>query len=324
LSAEPDPVSYNASAQTYVATVTGGSNPSGFIQFSIGTGITTVPVVDGQASFTTPATLDVADYTVTAAYTGDAVNAPSSDTEDLTVAPDPTVVSLSGPLSTANGVAATFTATVSCSPACGATPSGYVQFDESGDSNYTGWVSDVVNGVATFATDPTTTPGSNEVDATFIPWADGPGDFSQSATQAADYDVGLTSLNVEAGDTVATDPISPVTDGSTVSVASSSATEFSATLATPDSENGIPPGPVSIDVTTGSDNTDVTSTVISESAAENDPSSDPETGQSDYFWTIPGGALDGIAASGTATVTISAPGSDNFEPVSMSFQLQWS
>jgi hypothetical protein len=103
-------------------------------------------------------------------------------------------------------------------------------------------------------------------------------------------------------------------------------TEFSAALNTPDSENGTPPGPLVIDVTTGSGSTsaDVTSTVVSGDASEADPSADPETGQTDYFWTIPAGALSGIAASGTATVTINSPGSDNFEPATMTFTLQWS
>ena len=325
LSTEPNSLSYNASAQTYTATVTGGASPTGFVQFSLGNGITTVPLVGGQASFTSPNTLDAGSYTVTAAYTGDATSAPSSTTEDLTVTPDPTVVTLSGPSSAANGVAANFTATVACSPACGTTPSGYVQFDEAGDFNYTDWVSEVVNGQATFSTDPTTTPGSNEIDATFFPWSDGPGDFSASSMVSADYDVGLTSLNVEAGDTVAADPISPVADGATVSVAASSPTEFSVTLGTPDTENGTPPGPLVIDITTGSGTTtDVTSTVVSGSASEDDPSTDPETGQTDYFWTIPAGALAGLAATGTATVTISSPGSDNFEPASTTFLLQWS
>ena len=108
-------------------------------------------------------------------------------------------------------------------------------------------------------------------------------------------------------------------------MAASSPTEFSVTLGTPDTENGTPPGPLVIDITTGSGTTtDVTSTVVSGSASEDDPSTDPETGQTDYFWTIPAGALAGLAATGTATVTISSPGSDNFEPASTTFLLQWS
>jgi Bacterial Ig-like domain (group 3)/Putative Ig domain len=326
LSTEPESVSYNASSQTYTATVSGGSNPTGYVQFSLGNGVTTVPLVGGQASFTTPNILDAGSYTVTASYTGDAANAPSSTTEDLTVTPDPTLVTLSGPSSTANGVPGTFTATVACSPACGTTPSGYIQFDEAGDFNYTGWVSEVVNGQATFSTDPTTNPGSNEVDATFFPWSDGPGDFSPSAQVASDYDVGLTSLSVEAGDTVSTDPITPVADGDTVSVAAGSSTEFSATLNTPDAQNGTPPGPLVIDLTTesGGSTTDITSTAVPGGASEDDPSADPETGQTDYFWTIPAGTLSGIAASGTATVTISSPGSDDFESTTTTFTLQWS
>ena len=59
------------------------------MQFSIGNGVTTVPLVDGQASYTTPASLDVSDYTVTATYTGDSGDAPSTTSEGLQRRPGP-------------------------------------------------------------------------------------------------------------------------------------------------------------------------------------------------------------------------------------------
>jgi hypothetical protein len=327
LSTGTSPVSFNASSQAYTATVTGGSSPTGYIEFSLGNGITTVPLVGGQASFTTPNTLDVGDYTLTASYTGDAANAPTSTTGSFNVAADPTVVTLSGPTSAATGVPATFTATVACSPDCGTTPSGFVQFSEAGDDNFSDWVSEVVDGQATFTTDPDAAPATgNEIDATFFPWSDGPGDFAASPQVSTFYDIGTTTLNVEAGDTVATDPISPVTNGGTVSVVGSSNTEFSATLDAVAAGHGVPPGPVAIDITTtsGSNTTDITSTVVSQDASQDAPSSDPETGQSDYFWTIPANALYGISPTGTATVSISAAASDDFLPATLTFILQWS
>jgi hypothetical protein len=324
LSAEPAAVSYNASAQTYTATVTGGSSPSGYVQFSLGNGITTAPLVGGQATFTTPNALDVGGDTVTATYTGDAANAPSSTTEDLTVSPDPTVLTLSGPSSTATGLPATFTATVACSPDCGATPSGFVQFDEVGDDNYSAWTSEVVGGQATFTTDAGVSPGTgDEVDATFFPWSDGPGDFASSPQVAGFYDIGTVSLDAEAGDTAPTDAITPVPNGGTVSVTASSSSEFSATLNAVATGGGTPPGPVVLDITTGS-GTDITSTVVTQDASQDVPSSDPETGASDYFWIIPAGALSGISPTGTGTVTISSAGSDNFLPTTTTFTLQWS
>ena len=89
------------------------------MQFSIGNGITTVPLVDGQASYTTPASLDVSDYTVTATYTGDSGDAPSTTSEGLSVDPDPTELSVTATPSVANGASSTVTATVVCSPSCG-------------------------------------------------------------------------------------------------------------------------------------------------------------------------------------------------------------
>ena len=147
LSTEASGVPYNTSSQTYTATVTGGTSPTGFVQFSIGNGVTTVPLVDGQASYTTPANLDVNGYTVTATYTGDASNDTSTTSEDFNVVPDPTTVTLTATPSVANGISSTVTATVACTPSCGTTPTGYVEFDEVGDPNYSGnsaWIAELV------------------------------------------------------------------------------------------------------------------------------------------------------------------------------------
>jgi len=318
LSTAPSSVPYDSSAVTYTATVTGGSSPTGYVQFTTGNGLTTVPLSGGQASFTTPSTLDVGDYTVSASYTGDATNAPTSTTADLVVTADPTTVVISGTSSTTFGVPVTFTATVACSTACGTTPSGFVEFSQGGVNTDV----DLVDGQATFGTDPTLNPSlGNEVDATFFTFTDGPGDFAASPLQSAAYDIGSVTLNVVAGDGVLADGTSPVAQGGTVTVTPSSPAEFSAALSAVNTGNGTPPGPLLIDIVVGV--TDETSTLVTPSASQAAPTSDPGTGQTDYFWTIPANALTGISASGTATVTISSPGSADFVPITETFTVNW-
>jgi hypothetical protein len=313
LSTEADPVSYGASEQTYVATISGGTDPSGYVQFSLGGALTTVPVVDGQASFTTPNTLDVNDYTVTAAYSGDALNAASSATEDLTVSPATTTLVLNGPTSTPFGVSATFTGTVTCTPDCGTTPTGQIDF---GDGNPI----ELVNGTATYQTDPTLTPQVNEVDATFTPFDDSPGDFA-SSTATASYDIGPVSLAAQVGDGTAADGTTPIANGDTVTVPASSSNEFSVQLSSVYPQSGTPPGPLAIDVTVGT--TDETSALGLGTGSEDAPTSDPGTGLDDYFWTLPAGDLSSLAPATSATVTVTYGGSDDFDTGSLSFTLDW-
>ena len=325
LSTEPSGVPYNASSQTYTATVTGGTSPTGFVQFSIGNGVTTVPLVDGQASYTTPANLDVNGYTVTATYTGDASNDTSTTSEDFNVVPDPTTVTLTATPSVANGSSSTVTATVACTPSCGTTPTGYVEFDEVGDPNYSGnsaWIAELVNGQATFETDQTAAPGlGNEVDATLNSFVDSPGDFAQSNTASVDYDIGAVTLGMTASDGTAADGTSAIANGDTVTVDPTSTNEFSGDFEAVVGGQGVPPGPVDIDITVGT--TDETATLFTQGSEEDAPSSDPGTGATDYFWTIPANALTSIASSGSATVTMSSSGSDNFVPITNTFTLDW-
>ena len=318
LSTESDPVSYGSSGQTYTATVTGGASPTGFVQFTIGDGITTVPLVDGSASFTTPNTLDANDYTVSAQYTGDAANDSSADTEDLTVSPAPTTLTFIGPTSTAFGVPATFTATVACTPACGADPTGLVDFNLEGNDYFV----DVIEGQATFETDPTITPSTgNEVDATYSPYYDSPGDFGSSNAASDFYDVGDADLAIEVGDGVQADGTTAVDDGDNVTVDPTATNEFNADLTAADPGDGTPPGPLVIDILVGS--TDETTTLVTQDPTEQAPTSDPGTGVTDYFWTIPPGVLTSLASTGSATVTMSSAGSDDFNPVSETFTFNW-
>jgi len=315
-----DPVTYPATSQTYTATVTGGTAPSGYVQFSIGNGIdATVPLTDGSASYTTPNNLDVNDYTVTATYTGDALNASSSNTTDLTVAPAPTTLQLMGSsTSTAFGVSVTYTATVACNPDCGGqTPSGFVDFNANGNDTDV----DLVDGQATFTTDPTVGPGlANEVDATFSSFTDAAGDFAASPEESDFYDIGAVNLATQAGDGVQADGTTSVANGGTVTVDPTAVNEFSVQMTAVARGNGNPPGPLNFDVAAGS--TDETSALGLADGNEPAPVTDPGDGLTDYFWTLPAGDLDTIAGN-SATVTVSTAGSDDFVGATLTFTLSW-
>ena len=192
VSGDTSPAMYQSSARTYTAKVAGGTSPSGFVEFSYGNGLTTVPLVGGQASFTTPATLDAGMYTVTATYTGDPLNASSTDSTTLTVVPALTALALTpNTASTTAGTPVAFTATVACSPSCGGlTPTGQVAFVQEADGNLTTSV-DLVNGQAAFTTDPSLPPGTNDqVEAMYMPFPDGPQDFTATSTAVpSSYDI---------------------------------------------------------------------------------------------------------------------------------------
>ncbi len=125
--ANPSPV---GSLVTLTASVAGGSGPpTGTVTFSDGpTVLATYPVTDGQAVFSTAA-LSPGAHTLTAAYSGSAVLAPSSGSliqQVEPLAPVPTTTALDiGPNPATVGDTVTLTATVSAS---GATPPGTVTF----------------------------------------------------------------------------------------------------------------------------------------------------------------------------------------------------
>jgi hypothetical protein len=116
---------------TFTATVSGGSNPSGTVQFKDGAANlgAAVPLAGSSATFST-SVLSAGTHPITATYSGDAGNAAStSPVLDQVVngaGPAPTTTSL---VSSRNpslvGQAVTFTATVN-----GASPTGTVQFDD--------------------------------------------------------------------------------------------------------------------------------------------------------------------------------------------------
>ena len=180
---------------------------------------------------------------------------------------------------------------------------------------------DMVNGSATFSTDPTLPPGVNEVDATFSSFDDSPGDFADSSTVSTTYDIGGVAIPATVGNgTTVTTTVQPPPDNA-VNVSAVSVTEISAQLNADVSGSGTPPGPLNIDITSGA--TDITSTLIA-TPSENAPVYDPETGIDDYFWTIGAGALSAFGATGSATVTVSSPGSTDFDEAENSFTLNWS
>jgi hypothetical protein len=206
-----------------------------------------VPLSDGQASFTTPADLDANDYTITATYTGDALNAASTTSTQLVVDPAPTTLAVvPTTTSTPFGVPVTYTATVACSPSCGGlTPTGEVDFTEAGTTTSV----EVVNGQATFTTDPTISPGlDNEVDAAYSPFPDAPQDFAATAPAVQSfYDIGAVDLSAQSEDRTTSSSPAAITNGGSVTVNPADENEFSVQMAA-DVGGGVPPGPLTLDV----------------------------------------------------------------------------
>jgi hypothetical protein len=313
----PTTTTYGTAA-SYTATVSGGTSPSGFVQFDLAgaNAPVTVPLVDGQATYTTSDSLDVttADQ-ITATYSGDPANASSSASVDLAVTEVPSTIALSGPTSTTFGTPLTYSATVTAPVG---TPQGFVEFDLDGtpeaDVDLDG------TGTATFSTDPTLTGSSSphEVDATYFPYSDAPGDWTSSDTATADYTIGPVTMDVSVGDGNAHDAIVPVSSGGTVTVDPSATTQISVALA-PQFGGTMPPEPVILDIAGAS--TDDTA-ALGLTGEEDAPSTDPETGQSDYFWTIAPNTLSGLSGS-SATVTLTFAGDDQFAPMTVTFTLSW-
>lgn len=212
----------------------------------------------------------------------------------------------------------TYTATVSCSPDCGGqTPSGFVDFNANANDTDV----ELVNGQATFTTDPTVGPGlHNEVDATFSSFTDAAGDFGTSPQVSGFYDIGAVDLAAQAGDGVSADGNTTVMNGGTVTVDPGAANEFSVQMTAVAPGDGVPPGPLNFDVAEGS--TDETTALGLADGNEAAPGADPGDGLTDYSWTLPAGDLNGIPGN-SATVTVSTAGSDNFTPATLTFTLNW-
>jgi hypothetical protein len=116
---------------TFTATVSGGTSPTGSVQFFDGaTSLGTVALAGATAQLTTSA-LAVGTHSITAAYSGDADDTPSTSAPVSQVvnaaAPGVTATALVSSLNPSTvGQAVTFTATVSG----GTSPTGNVQFRE--------------------------------------------------------------------------------------------------------------------------------------------------------------------------------------------------
>jgi hypothetical protein len=118
---------------TLSATVTGGSNPTGYVSFRTAAGVEigAAPLIGGTATLAPVSDLLVAQSgSITAVYTGDSANAPSSSTNSVTatVAKEHTTTTLTPQFTNvATNVADTLTATVTFSGS-NALPTGSVTF----------------------------------------------------------------------------------------------------------------------------------------------------------------------------------------------------
>jgi hypothetical protein len=157
----------NPSAQghpvVFTVTVTGsGSTPTGTIAFSDGgTPLQTVPLVNGQASYST-SSLAAGTHTITALYSGDTTFVTSSTVTTQTVnqAATSDTALVSSPNPSAQGQQVTFTATITGS---GGTPTGTVTFSLRGNTLKT---VPLASGVAVYST-ATLPVGANAVTATY-------------------------------------------------------------------------------------------------------------------------------------------------------------
>src|SRR5579871_1073463 len=132
LSSSTNPSVYQQSV-TFTATVSssGSVKPTGIVVFKDGTNaLGSVSLVNGSASFST-STLSVGTHSMSAVYSGDANNQPSTGTFSQTVNRDASNTTVASSTNPSNyGQAVVFTATVTAAPPGSGTPTGTVTFNE--------------------------------------------------------------------------------------------------------------------------------------------------------------------------------------------------
>jgi hypothetical protein len=313
------PTTTFGSSTTIVATVGGGSSPGGFVQFDVAGSDAPVTVAvgeDEQATFTTPSTLNAGTYPITATYTGDPRNSLSTATTTLTVGPAPTTLSVSPAVASAGyGSSAQLTATVTSSAG---TPEGEVTFKVDGNT----YPVDVNgSGQATFTTPTTLTAdgGPYLVQAAFIPYTNAPINWSPSTAPTVTLDVGPVTVSAEVGDARGSMQ-SISSSGTTVSVNPAGTNVVAASF----NCEGTPvvPTSVTVDVTSTTGDLDDTAALDLTPSSVSEPSTDSDTGTSDFHWTIAPGSLTSLGVT-SATVTISSVGSTALSPASITFTLDW-
>jgi large repetitive protein len=304
---------------TLTATVNGNSPDGGYVQFLVqgADAPVTVPVTKTGtkwvASYTTPSAILGGVYNVTATYTGNATTASSTAVTVLDVTGAPTSLALSpSAQSVSTATEALFTARVT-SPV--GTPQGEVVF--SLDTKEVGADLDST-GVATFTPTPTlatsldTSKDPYTVHAQYMPYEDAPPNWLDS-TATATLTVGAVTLSADASSSPQT--VVAIPAGGTVTVTPSMPLEISVHLST----GGAPPAPVTIATVATATTYDAP---LGLTPSETEPSSDPNTGKTDFFWSIPQGKLTTLAVH-SVTVTIDSSASDEDLPASFSFTLTW-
>jgi uncharacterized repeat protein (TIGR03803 family) len=146
-----------------------GSDPTGTVTFSAGNLSQKVNLAGGDAvfSYTLPTSLPGGNYTVTASYSGDTNNSPSSGTTALLVLGSTSTVLTATPDTVAQGSSTILSASVSSNATSLPAPTGTVEFLFHGDSLGTGTLSG--SGVATLKAQVTTfiAPGTYNVEANY-------------------------------------------------------------------------------------------------------------------------------------------------------------
>lgn len=174
---------------TFTATVSGGSSPTGTVQFKDGATNLGAPVAlaSGEATFSTSA-LTSGSHTIAAVYSGDTNNLTSSAIVGQQVDQVTTSTALVSSLNPSSfGQSVTFTATVT-----GSSPTGTVQFKD-GSTNLGAAVA-LSSGQATYSTS-VLTPGSHSITAVYSGDAGNQASTSSALSQQVNQATSSTSLN---------------------------------------------------------------------------------------------------------------------------------
>lgn len=306
------------SSLTFHATVSGSPVPTGYVQFQV-TGSaspTSVRVVTGQATFTTPTTLSAGSYTLSVTYSGDGTYNSATSTKPFTISAAPTSISVTPSNGQSLfGTSQTFVASVTSTNSI--TPQGQVTFTLGGTAT-TEFLD--LSGHAYFSS-PSTLNTSGDpytVTATFQPYSDAPLDWQSSSGQVT-LSVNPVVLNVRVG--YGQGSMTQVSDHTTLSITPARTLEISVTETAGVIGGPAPALPLSLALSVGGNSVlstlGISSTVLT-------PSLDSFTSVEDYFWSVSSGILTtDLPTCHSVEVSLQSPSSPTEGPSSITFVLEW-